>query len=123
MALAQPDENLQPDEISPDTGPTENMSSGELVTNTTVVCITRISTPDAAECLEYSDEGTAATTPPAGPVVTETTVPGDGSSTVEEGTSPVFDPFGVDLSGTPSPFQGASTSPDSFERPTHGVNL
>ena len=192
MALAQPDE------ISPDTEPTENASSGELVTNTTVTettvtCITRTSTPDASECLEYSDEGTAVTTPPSTsggaqpqcytfdvgqesssptitipcsleqsegqeldsqeiaksnqctvyvrsapdvppvipgcpqvtviidpslpdstilpePVVTDTTVPGDGSSYGVKGTSPVYDPFGVDPSGTPSPFQGASTT-------------
>jgi hypothetical protein len=44
------------------------------------------------------------------PIETDTTVPGDGSSTVKEGTSPVYDPFGVDPSGTPSPFQGASTT-------------
>jgi len=200
MALTQPDENLQPDEMSPDTEPMENASSSDFVTDTTVTCITRTSTPDASECLEYSDEGTAATTPsttspttswggqpqcysfgdpqessspttsnpcslekldsqeiavsnqctvyvgsapdvppviqgcpqviviidpalpdstipgegtsPAGTgsVVTDTTVPGDGSSTVEEGTGPVYDPFGVDPSGTPSPFQGASTT-------------
>lgn len=193
MALTQPDENLQPDEMSPDTEPTENANSGELVTDTTVGCITTTSVQGAVECLEYSDEGTAATTPPSTsggaqpqcytfdvgqesssptitipcsleqsegqeldsqeiaksnqctvyvgsapdvppviqgcpqvtviidpslpdsmilpePVVTDTTVPGDGASTFEEGTSPVYDLFGVDPSGTPSPFQGASTT-------------
>ena len=186
MALGQVVEVAQPDEISPDTGPTENASSSDFVTDTTVACITRISTPEAAECLEYADEGTAATTPPTisgepqcytfgnpressspttsnpcslekldsqeiaksnqctvyvrsapdvppviqgcpqvtviidpslpastilpEPIVTDTTVPGDGSSSIEEVTSPVYDPFGVDPSGTPSPFQGASTT-------------
>jgi hypothetical protein len=208
MALTQPEENLQPDEMSPDTGPTEDMSSGEFITNTTVTenassgelvtdttvgCITTTSVQGAVECLQYSDEGTAVTTPPSTsggaqpqcytfdvgqesssptitipcsleqsegqeldsqeiaksnqctvyvrsapdvpPVIpgcpqvtviidpslpdstilpeaieTDTTVPGDGSSTIEEGTSPVYDPFGVDPSGTPSPFQGASTT-------------
>jgi hypothetical protein len=184
MALTQPEENLQPDEMSPDTGPTEDMSSGEFITNTTVTenasssdfvtdttvaCITRISTPEAAECLEYADESTAATTPPttsggaqlqcytfdvgqesssptstiscsleqsegqepdsqeiaksnqctvyvgsvadvppAIPGCPQVTVIIDPSLPVE--ASPVYDPFGADPSGTPSPFQGASTT-------------
>ena len=188
MALTQSDENLQPDVISPDTEPTENANSGDLVTDTTVGCTTTTSVQGAVECLEYADEGTAVTTPPTTsggaqpqcytfgnprestspttsnpcslekldsqeiaksnqctvyvrsapdvppviqgcpqvtviidpslpdstilpePIETDTTVPGDGSSTIEEGTSPVYDPFGVDPSGTPSPFQGASTT-------------
>lgn len=178
----------QPDATSPDTEPTENPSSGDLVTDTTVGCTTTTSVQGAVECLEYADEGTAVTTPPTTsggaqppcytfgnpqestspttsnpcslekldsqeiaksnqctvyvrsapdvppvipgcpqvtviidpslpdsmilpePIATDTTVPGDGSSTIEEATSPVYDPFGVDPSGTPSPFQGASTT-------------
>jgi hypothetical protein len=213
MALTQPDENLQPDEMSPDTGPTEDMSSGEFITNTTVTenassgelvtdttveCITTTSVQGAVECLQYSDEGTAVTTPPTTsggdqpqcytfgfpqessspttsnpcllekldsqeiaksnqctvyvrsapdvppvipgcpqvtviidpslpdstmlpePIETETTVRGDGASTVEVGTSPVYDPFGVDPSGTPSPFQGASTrTPNLYVQVAH----
>jgi hypothetical protein len=185
MALTQPDENLEPEEMSPDTGPTEYPTTNDLVTDTTVGCITTTSVQGAVECLQYSDEGTVVTLSPPetavpqpqcfvfgpqgdetssttsipctlekfesgevridadctlyvrskadilpsapecpelavifdptvgstipGSIVTDTTVPSDGSSNIEEGTSPVYDPFGVDPSGTPSPFQGAST--------------
>ncbi|MFM8381281.1 MAG: hypothetical protein ACKOA6_04700, partial [Actinomycetota bacterium] len=61
MALTQSEENLRPDEMSPDTGPTENPSTDDLVTDTTVGCITTTSVQGAVECLQYGDEGTAVT--------------------------------------------------------------
>ena len=173
MALGQVVEDTQPDEISPDTEPTENASSDDLVT--TVACITRTSTPDAAECLEYADEGTAVTLSPpdtsdsnagagAQPqcytfdIIQESSSPtisipcsleqSEGQEldsqeiaksnqctayfrsepdvppviqgcpqvtviidpSLPEETSPVYDAFGPDRNGTPSPFQGASTT-------------
>lgn len=47
------------EEATIDTGPTENTSSDGLITDTTAVhCIAPVSTPDASECLQYSNEAT-----------------------------------------------------------------
>lgn len=100
----------------------EQIESGEVRINADCTLYVRSKAdipPSAPECpelavifdptLDSTIPGAGTSPSQAGSIVTDTTVPGDGASSIEEGTSPVYDPFGVDPSGTPSPFQGAST--------------